>query len=45
MPPFAQQVNDEEVATVVSYVRQSWGNRAGAVSSADVSRLRHTPVD
>lgn len=45
MPPFAQQLSDEDVAMVVSYIRQSWGNHAGAVLPADVSRLRHTPVD
>ncbi len=45
MPPFAQQLSDEDVAAVVNYIRQSWGNHAAPVLSADVSRLRHTPVD
>ena len=45
MPPFAQQLSDEDVAAVTNYIRQSWSNRAGAVRAADVSRLRHTPVD
>ncbi|WP_426661590.1 cytochrome c [Rhodanobacter aciditrophus] len=45
MPPFAQQLSDEEVAAVVNYIRQSWSNRAGAVWPAEVGRLRHTPVD
>lgn len=45
MPPYAQQLGDTEVASVVSYIRRAWGNRAGAVSPQDVSRYRHTPVD
>lgn len=40
MPPFGQLLKDEEVAAVVSYIRNSWGNRAGAVSMPDVRRVR-----
>jgi mono/diheme cytochrome c family protein len=45
MPPFAQQLDDEDVAAVVSYIRQSWSNKASDVQAAEVSRLRHTPVE
>ena len=45
MPPFAQQLSDEDVAAVVGYIRQSWSNKAGAVTPGEVSRYRHTPVD
>jgi mono/diheme cytochrome c family protein len=45
MPPFAQQLNDAEVAAVVGYIRQSWSNRVGAVQPADVGSSRNTPVD
>lgn len=45
MPPFAQSLGDADVASVVNYVRQSWGNHAAPVAAGDVSRLRHTPVD
>ena len=45
MPPFAQQLNDEDVAAVVGYIRQSWSNKASAVQPADVSKYRHTPID
>jgi len=45
MPPFAYILNDEEVASVVTYMRQSWGNRGNAVSAADVARYRIVPVD
>jgi len=40
MPPYAQTLNDEQIAAVVSYIRQSWGNAAGAVRPVDVVTLR-----
>ncbi|GAB3793811.1 c-type cytochrome [Dyella agri] len=45
MPPYAQQLDDAEVASVVSYIRQAWSNRAPAVREQDVSRYRHTPIE
>jgi len=33
-------ITDAEIAAVASFVRQSWGNRAGAVSALDVQRVR-----
>ncbi|KZC15418.1 alcohol dehydrogenase [Rhodanobacter sp. FW510-R12] len=45
MPPFAQQLSDTDVAAVVSYVRQSWSNKASAVQPADVGKYRNTPLD
>ncbi|TAL85876.1 MAG: cytochrome c [Rhodanobacter sp.] len=45
MPPFAQQLDDAEVAAVVSYLRQAWSNNSGAVEAGDVARYRQTPVD
>jgi mono/diheme cytochrome c family protein len=42
MPPFGQSLNDQDVAAVVSYVRNSWGNRAGAVSANDVRLARQS---
>lgn len=30
MPPFGQLLNDNDVAMLVSYIRNSWGNQAGA---------------
>lgn len=44
MPPFAPQLDDREVAAVISYLRQSFGNQADAVSPQTVSRYRSTPV-
>ena len=40
MPPFRTLLSPAEIAAVASYVRQSWGNRAGAVSSLDVQRVQ-----
>ncbi len=40
MPPFAHVLDDEAVAAVATYVRQSWGNTAGGVSAFDVMRVR-----
>jgi mono/diheme cytochrome c family protein len=40
MPPFATELSDEEVAAVLSYIRNAWGNRAAAVQPLDVQRWR-----
>ena len=45
MPPFAQQLSDADVAAVVTYIRQSWGNQAPLVQERDVIKYRHTPID
>jgi mono/diheme cytochrome c family protein len=39
MPSFAA-LNDENIADVATYIRNGWGNRAGAVSTNDVTKLR-----
>ncbi|HET9822630.1 MAG TPA: cytochrome c [Burkholderiaceae bacterium] len=38
MPPAS--LSDADTAAVLSFVRQSWGNRAGAVSALDVLKLQ-----
>ncbi|HTK00236.1 MAG TPA: cytochrome c [Bordetella sp.] len=40
MPPFGQVLNDDDVAAVVTYVRNSWGNAAGGVTSLQVKQAR-----
>ena len=45
MPPFSHLLNDQEVAAVVTYVRQSWGNRASAVPVWEVTKSRGLPSD
>ena len=40
MPSFAWKLGDQEVADVSTFIRNSWGNQAGAVSSSDVRAIR-----
>lgn len=40
MPSFGWNLSDENVADVLTYVRNTWGNAAPAVSSADVKDVR-----
>ncbi|HWW04015.1 cytochrome c [Collimonas sp.] len=45
MPPYGPLLNDGEVAAVVSYIRNSWGNKAPVVSASEVNRYRAVPLD
>ena len=41
MPPFASQLNDQQIADLANYVRSSWGNAAPPnTSAAMVAKLR-----
>jgi alcohol dehydrogenase (quinone), cytochrome c subunit len=40
MPPFGASLTDSDIADLLTYVRSSWGNRAPAVSAAQVKTLR-----
>ena len=40
MPSLAWALSDDNVANVLTYVRNSWGNAAPAVSSSDVKAVR-----
>jgi mono/diheme cytochrome c family protein len=40
MPSFAWQLSDPDIAAVVTYVRNSWGNAAPPVSAAAVANMR-----
>jgi mono/diheme cytochrome c family protein len=40
MPPLGGELDDAEVAAVLSYVRTNWGNMAGAVDPQLVSKVR-----
>jgi mono/diheme cytochrome c family protein len=44
MPPFAQVLSDYEVASVVTYIRVSWGNHGSPVSRRDANALRVAPL-
>ncbi len=39
MPAWGAQLGDDGVASVVSYIRTSWGNAAGAVTAAGVGAV------
>ena len=39
MPPM-NQLNDDEVANILTYVLNSWGNPGGSVSMEDVKKVR-----
>ncbi len=41
MPPMSQ-LNDDEVANILTYVLNTWGNDGGTVSSAEVAKVRAT---
>jgi mono/diheme cytochrome c family protein len=40
MPPFGPSMNDEEVAAVLSYIRNAWGNQGSVVSPNEVNQYR-----
>jgi mono/diheme cytochrome c family protein len=40
MPSFAWKLTDQEIADVSTFIRNSWGNQAAAVSAADVRSAR-----
>ena len=42
MPQFRQQYSDQEIADVVTFIRNGWGNQAPAITAAEVGTLRKT---
>ncbi|MFT4066795.1 c-type cytochrome [Paraburkholderia sp.] len=40
MPPFRNQLSDQEIADVLTFVRTSWGNKGGAVNPDEVKAIR-----
>jgi mono/diheme cytochrome c family protein len=40
MPAFGWVLNDDQVAAVLTYIRNSWGNSAPAVAPSDASKAR-----
>jgi mono/diheme cytochrome c family protein len=40
MPSFGWRLNDDQVANILTYVRNNWGNTAPAVSAETVGRIR-----
>jgi mono/diheme cytochrome c family protein len=42
MPPFVLKLTDSEIAAVLTYVRNAWGNQASALSEFDINKLRRS---
>ncbi len=40
MPNFAEDLNDAQVASILTFLRSSWGNKAGPVDEATVKSVR-----
>jgi mono/diheme cytochrome c family protein len=40
MPPFVLVLSDGEIADVITHIRTSWGNQAGAVTPLEINRVR-----
>jgi mono/diheme cytochrome c family protein len=40
MPPFGAKLDDNQIAAVASYVRNSWGNHFGDVKPEEVAQVR-----
>jgi mono/diheme cytochrome c family protein len=40
MTPFADTLNDEDIASVLSFIRNSWGNKAPLVEVSEVKKMR-----
>jgi mono/diheme cytochrome c family protein len=40
MPPLGAALSDQEIADVLTYVRNSFGNKSGAVIPSEVNKAR-----
>ena len=45
MNGFRDSLDDKQIANVLTYVRNSWGNKAGLVTPAEVAALRTATKD
>jgi mono/diheme cytochrome c family protein len=45
MPPFGWKLNDRQVADVLTYIRNAWGNRAARVTAGDVRAAQRAWAD
>jgi mono/diheme cytochrome c family protein len=45
MPQFDWILNDAQVAAVLTYIRNAWGNAAGPVNADEVAKARHALVE
>lgn len=44
MPPFAEQLDDREIAAVLTYIRNQWTSQAAAITAEDVALVRRGGV-
>lgn len=42
MPQFRQQLSNQDIADVLTFIRKGWGNQAPAVTAVQVAKLRKT---
>jgi len=45
MPPFGDQLSDEDIAAITTHERSSWGNKAKAVTPEEVKKIREAVVN
>ncbi|MGN6518025.1 MAG: c-type cytochrome [Dokdonella sp.] len=45
MPPFVQQLDADEIAAVINYLRRRWGGRDDRISAQDVESMQGIIVD
>ena len=42
VPQFRQQLSDQDIADVITFIRNGWSNRATPVTAAQFAKLRKT---
>lgn len=45
MPPFIDQLDDEQLVALLNHVRGSWGNDASAITVSQLQAVRSLPLD
>jgi mono/diheme cytochrome c family protein len=45
MPPIGSTIEDEQIASVLTYVRREWGQTGDPVSAAAVAEVRRATAD
>ncbi len=43
MPSFRSDLDDRQIATILTYVRSAWGNHAASIAPATVAKVRGSP--
>lgn len=45
MPPHANILDDHAVASITSYIRNRWGNKASSITPSEVTKIRAKVVN